>query len=226
MRSKPSRSHSVSQALSAARTKGLAGGIALPLALSFVVLSGSAAEAVVLCPSQPETECSVAGIGTLRLTTPRNPERRRLSIRWARGQELTKEDIGRPDIVTTYAICIYDEIANEPQLVFEANVPAGSDWDEPLRAPGYRYDDFLAESSGILFGRALPGSEDRSKIAFRGLGEQVPETTKSADPKTFLNVDGFVTGQILNDEGYCATLSFGQSDVTHNQKRRFRAAFD
>jgi hypothetical protein len=204
----------------------LSGLIGVPIAFSFILLSPGYAEAV-LCPSQPLVEgCSVAGIGALRMTAPRNPDRRRISFRWGRGEELTNEDIGDPEIITSYVICVYDQIGDVPELVTEAFIPASSDWDQPLRAPGYRYDDFLADRSGIIFGRVKPGNEDRSKISFRGLGENVPLVSTSEDTSKFLNVDGFVTAQVLNDEGYCATLSFGQSDVNVNQKRRFKASFD
>ena len=174
-----------------------------------------------LCPDEPLEGCLSAGKTTVRITNPRNAERRRLTVRFNNAEAARKPLFGDPSEDTGYAVCIYDYASGMPGLAYVAELPASPDWTEPINTPGWRYDDFLGENHGFIFGRLVPSrTSGRSKVSLRAREENVPEVVPFSSSR-MMAIDQQLDAQVVNTLGTCWSGTVFGSEV--NRKRSFKA---
>jgi hypothetical protein len=194
--------------------------VALTTTLILSLPLGASAQ-VDLCSDTPAQNCLVAGMTRVRLSNPRNPERRHLQVQLTATAASPRGLFGDPTTDTDYAVCLYDHVGQAPVLAFVAEIPASSDWLKPLRAPGWRYDDFLAEDHGFVYGRLRPSNQSgRAKIVLRAVGENLPEALPFSRQLMFALQDR-VVAQVVNSEGSCWQGTVLGSEI--NRKRAFKA---
>lgn len=121
-------------------------------------------------------------------------EKDQLTFKWAKGEETDIGDFGDPSSATTYAVCLYDETAGTPSLVFEALVPPGGScggkacWKETRK--GFRYADKQAVRDGIkrLDLKSGPAGTPGILVVGRGSNLVLPTLPLRQDQRVFAQV--------------------------------------
>jgi hypothetical protein len=146
----------------------------------------------------------------------RVPDRRdRLSWKWVKGELTTLGDLGDPTTTSNYELCVYDESAGTPALIFDARVPAGPKWYAFTR--GFRYKDSKALTSGMQSLILKHGEAGRASIVVKGKADFLPM------PALPLQQDPTVTVQLSN-ESTCWEATYGTSLT--NTVEEFKAKAD
>jgi hypothetical protein len=140
-----------------------------------------------------------------------------------RGQSTNAADFGAPTLTDDYALCMYDESAVAPALVFRAAVPAGGvcRGRQCWKAIGsqsaihaYRYDDPAALQNGITRMQLEPGTDGRATVVVRGKGTSLPLPSMPLDLP--LRV------QLQAENGACWEARYGTDGLSRNDAHQFR----
>ncbi len=183
--------------------------------VSFAVVPG-------VCGAVPAVGCkqqTVAGRGSLALTAPASPAKRRLAWSWVNGAATALGDFGTPTTTTSYRLCAYDETAGVPRLAFSTGIAAGGTCDgKPCwkaSATGFRYKDPTASAGGVRQLALKAGAAGRSKIQVRGQGAglALPTLPFAQDPT--------VTVQLRSSAGACWESTYG-APARRNQPDQFK----
>jgi hypothetical protein len=84
------------------------------------------------------------------------------------------EDFGNPMTTTNYVMCIYDETANVPSLVLQAEAVAGGNWTR-LPGSGFRYRSRArsSDTGSLSILRLRAGSAGRARITAISRGDRL-----------------------------------------------------
>ena len=91
----------------------------------------------------PSPACSLPGKGIVVLRDNANDDKNKLTWKWLKG-DTPFADFGDPIGTHTYALCIYDKVADTPTLVSEIVVPPSINWGVRGADKGYKYKDSTA----------------------------------------------------------------------------------
>ncbi len=161
------------------------------------------------CPALPRENCLVSETPGRSLLLMKNlgSGRRKMVIRWLKGEATDVADFGAPDISTSYAACIYSEDGGSPGLVMSSVVASGGScsgkpcWKQT--GSGYRFRDRAATQGGVKTLNLRSGQAGRAKIIFKALGEALvlPPLPLVQSPRALV--------QIVNDDigGRCWEIS-------------------
>jgi len=160
-----------------------------------------AAPPSIVCDPAPRNDCkgpSQPNQGILLVREHPNPERSRLTWRWARGLATAVEDFGTPTVDTDHAFCVYDSGSN---LIMEQIVGAadtcGNNPCWVQTATGFRYRDPAGAQDGIRAIVLRAGDDDgepRIVVRGRGTGLDMPPGIPIGQP---------VRAQLVNSTDFC-----------------------
>jgi 6-phosphogluconolactonase (cycloisomerase 2 family) len=170
------------------------------------------------CPAVPLGGCRVPGLvasSKVKLVhTPPKPG----SLKWvwkAAGEPTEAFHFGDPLDDTNYSVCGYDE-SGAPTLIFEAGIPAGSDWSE--NSIGFRLRDSEAAPDGIatLVLRAPIAGKGVVKVKGKGELLTVPPLPVAV-PLRF---------QLQGSHGECWEATFSGAGLKRSNDRVFVGTSD
>jgi len=171
------------------------------------------------CPPQPSASCVSSVNPTtsfLSLTDASADKRDDLTWKLHHADLTTLDDFGDPLVGDTYALCIYEESAVAPRLVFSATAPPaqrcrrGPCW-RRMRRNGFLYMNHDDTPCGLQTIRLRAGRSGRADFTVHGRGPRL------ALPRLPLNVP--VRVQLRSTNGHCWQTLF--STVTHDDGVRF-----
>jgi hypothetical protein len=166
------------------------------------------------CPPAPLAGCRTAGKSILLLKDRTPDGKDRLLWKWINGQATGIADFGQPQTITDYGLCVY--AAGGAVLADPVVTADGQRW-KLLSGRGYRYLDQSTAQDGIqkviLKGKA---DADRSKILWKGKGDQLPDFAPGTLP---LDGGDFpVTVQLINTAtAVCFESTFDEVDAKRNR---------
>ncbi len=168
------------------------------------------------CPLLPRDGCltSVQPTRSLLLMKNLGGGRRKMVIKWLKGEATDLADFAEPDVSTSYAACIYSEDGGSPSLVMGSVVaPGGSCNGRPCwkqTRSGYVFRDRSAAQGGVKTVKLRAGDAGRAKLIFKALGDALvlPALPLVQSPRALV--------QIINDEvdGRCWEISLPAPPVT------------
>jgi hypothetical protein len=174
------------------------------------------------CPPTPEPGCRVPTTAGASSVSMKNTvgKKDRLKWKWGDGESTLSADLGDPTTTTSYALCIYDDVAGTVRNVFEADLPAAgvcqgaSCWS--VSGEGLRYRDRVRELGPVSRFSISAGENGRAAfdVKAEGAGLAPPVTPLALNPSTVF--------QLLNtDNGECWEATF--STARDNTFELFKA---
>lgn len=155
----------------------------------------------------------VAGRASLVLRDPTATVHDRLTWKWTRGTTPPAE-LGNPATTSAYDLCVYDESAGVPEVVFEAHLDPSSLWTPFNRGWKFKDRDLTSGLASVVLKSGASGS---ASIVVKGKGSTL------VLPDLPLEQDGKVTVQLRND---LACWEARYSTSTANRSDLFRAKAD
>lgn len=163
----------------------------------------------IACPRTPWTFCKQSTKENRPLLLLKDKDDKdQLIYKWVAGEETTLADLGDPLTTTTYTVCVWDAIADSPELIYEAILPPGGVcdgkpcWKAVKKGFNYKDTDLGVRGMKILILRV--GAEGKAKIIAKGQG---PGLDLPALP---LAQDSTVLAQVKTDHdgGQCYESRF------------------
>lgn len=118
-------------------------------------------------------------------------------------------DLGNPAADTEYAICVYDSVGDQAELVDVVMIPAGSPWAGSGGSGNFGYKDTTRATEGIEKIRLVQtpdGTKGKFLLKARGANMTLPGP---ADAAQYFLSQPSVTVQIENSAGGCWGTRFG-----------------
>lgn len=169
-----------------------------------------------VCSTEPRTNCvaPVRANGAFLAVRSRGRNSDAIVLRWRAGSAALTGDFGDPAEGTTdYAVCVYDQTGNAPQLVYEVGL--AHDASCSTRRPCWtrRTGGGLAErvafkdrapfaNAGVQSLTLRRSNSGRGSIAFTARGENL------LAPVLPLSQDGAVIAQLVSTTGSCWEAAF------------------
>jgi hypothetical protein len=152
------------------------------------------------CPDVPVPDCRPAGKAKLVLKA------KKAKLAWRAKPGAETPIIGNPLEDTDYHLCLYDETAEDTELVLSARLPAGSSWSKS--GLNVSYTSSGGNSNGITALNVATGK--KNKIKAQGKGVDLPTLP--------LNQNEAVIVQLLNDVNECWESRFTAPSKKNNTK--------
>jgi hypothetical protein len=181
---------------------------------------------VFACAEIPEPGCRqpASSSGSAIVMKDRVPDTHDvLRWRWSRGEATMHAEFGDPNTVTSYILCVYDEVNGSPDLVIASGIPAGGTcgtkpcWKTTKR--GFKYADKDASRGGVTAMTLKEGLEGAAQTTLKGRGSDL------SLPPLPLSQDSKVTVQLRNDLGTCWEAVF-TAPAIRNEQIEFRDKSD
>lgn len=171
------------------------------------------------CVSAVATGCHDAGKSVLVIDKGRTDDRS--TLRWkSRLGDAATADLDDPTSGNDYALCLYDDSAVDPELLFRAAIPSGGSW-ESLAGGGFHYRDPSLDPDGVLSvvlsARSAPG---KARIVVNGEGANLSSRPFSL-PSPVLPLP--LTLQLQSEGGSCFESRFTQAVTNSEPRGRFKA---
>ena len=156
---------------------------------------------------------------TLLLKDHVQDNRDELAWRWRRGDVTPAEAFGDPLATEGFAFCVYEHPGLVPQLLMQAEVPAGALCDEEpcwrkIDDSGFIYRDRPGTTDGLTRIELENGVAGRSTVIVRGSG--------AALPMPLLPLQLPLTVQLQATNGECWEARYLDAGVGTNEPNRFR----
>lgn len=143
---------------------------------------------------------------------------------WSGGDAIRTYDLGRPELYSDVALCVFDESTSTPSLVTKRSVDyeySGFSYLDPAISPGWSIDaagsasyrDGKGYSDGIKSIRLVQGSASASSVRIRGKGVGLPAAPFALPLRAQLQIQG----------GACFEGTYGEAGVRRNANGSFRA---
>ncbi len=154
------------------------------------------------CGAAPVAPCRAPlapGKSGLQIKDSASDKADQLKWSWGDGTATSLAEFGLPGLATDYGVCIYDETANTPTLVWSASLPAGGTcgskpcWKSSSK--GFSYGDKLGAHGGVTALKLTAGADGKVKISLAGKGLNL------SPPAIPLSQDSTVTVQVLGNDG-------------------------
>ncbi|HJQ83617.1 MAG TPA: CocE/NonD family hydrolase [Candidatus Binatia bacterium] len=166
------------------------------------------------CAPAPVAGCRSGG-GRLVIRNDADDRRDRLVWKWGRGPAIGTDDLGSPESITDYLLCLYDGAGRR---IGGGGAPHGgvcagaSCWQRTRK--GLRYRDPELTPDGVARLDVRTGAADAARIALRGKGTRldVPALPVGSYP---------ITAQLVNSDGVCWANAFAAA--THDGGGRLSA---
>jgi hypothetical protein len=164
-----------------------------------------------------------------------NDKADKLVWKWVPGQATAIDDFGQPNVDTSYALCIYDQYADEIDLVLTVEVPPalhncnGSErcWKQTNK--GFVYTDAWFANNGVKTVSMKKGIDGHAFVMFHGRGPSLGLSSipPSRSPATNapLTQQQKVIVQFWNSKGVCWASTFSTPAV-RNSSGLFRDRSD
>jgi len=170
------------------------------------------------CPASPSGSCGTSTKGKLLIKDSSDDTKDKLVWKWGNGSGAdTQSAFGDPTASTNNRLCVYDDGV----LKFEANVPAGADW-EAASTTGYKFKGDGTSSGGIQKMKLKSGAAGTAKILAKGKGGLALPAPASGT--AFFNQTTSVTVQLHSSAGNCWGNSFSAAQSS-NEADQFKAKF-
>ena len=154
-------------------------------------------------------------LGTLRIASPTDPNRRKLRWSWVHGAA-TLGDFGNPLDDTDLSFCMYDGTG---ELVSRLDVPGGATCaDGPCwngSEQSFLYRDSSRERAGLGLLRLRGGAAGRAAVTFLAKGAEVPVPS--------LSLVAPIDVQLRASNGGCWGVTFEADSIQRNDETSFRA---
>ena len=172
----------------------------------------------------PEPQCSPpTGLGwsTLELKDAADDKADKLKWTWKSNDGTSLADFGTPTGSTTYDLCVYDQSAGSPSLVFRASPAAGMCGAVPCWKSGLKshvYKDRAGSSDGLTGIKLQSPAFPKARITITGKGAKLPNfgLPMAADPAVLV--------QLRSSNGGCWGASFGSARI--NAADHYKAKSD
>lgn len=151
--------------------------------------------------SSPRPSCKNPGSTTLAIKDRSGGDADKLTWKWTKGDTALAE-LGNPTSTTSYGLCVFDEVGGVPTPVFNAEIPAGANW-EATSTRGFKYKDKLGVNDGISQLVVREGAIDRAKVSLTAKGANL-----AFGGTLPLAQDTQVLVQLHNSDGTCWQSEF------------------
>ena len=169
------------------------------------------ADAVIICPAIPDTDCRTAQKSFLVLKDSADNTKDKLVWKWLKGAETSVQDLGDPTRTTSYTLCLYAGTASATVAL-----PAGSKW-QTAGSKGFKYKDKSGTPNGAQKALLKSGAAGKAKALVKGKGTNLPDTLAPMLPLP-------VTVQLVNDtNSTCFEAVYDSGDVIKNDAKQFKA---
>jgi len=172
------------------------------------------------CASAPVDGCAEAGRVDFQLIDNVDSAKDKLRWRWRAGEATPLADLGDPEKVTGYRLCVYDRNGADAALAMELDVPSSPSWSN-AGSRGYRYRDGSGEVAGVVDLRVDAGSSGRAQAGIKARGANMPDHSPAGMHRRFDALPS-LTVQMVNDAGKCWTSDF--STPRRNTRTKFKAS--
>ncbi len=129
----------------------------------------------IACPSVPQGPCRESVLENRALLLMKDKDDKdSLIFKVVKGEQTDLVDLGDPLTSTTYTVCVWDSIADTPQLVYQAIIPPGGTcgnkdcWKTAKN--GFNYKDTALSVSGMKILTLRSGPEGKVKLIAKGQG--------------------------------------------------------
>lgn len=175
-------------------------------------------DAALGCVAAPREDCRTAGKSVLQLSDAADASGDAITWRWLKGAATTLTDLGDPTDTNDAALCLFDESAAAPTLLFRATAPLGTAWRPTSR--GYVYRDPARGGDGLGGITMVGGSAGQSKILVRGKGGSLSGRAWGLPPPP---LDPPLRVQLQLDGAACFESAFDAASVRRNRPGAFKA---
>lgn len=159
----------------------------------------------------PSLACNLPEKGNVTVGDNGNDDKNKLTWKWLKG-DTPFADFGDPIGTHTYALCIYDTVADTPTLVSEIVVPPSTNWSVRGADKGYKYKDSAALAAGVKSMVMTAGVGTKAKVIVKAKGADLP--LPGPVGATYFAQDSSVILQLVGGQGKCWSTGF----VTSAQK--------
>ena len=142
--------------------------------------------------------------------------------KWRKGDGFDQSSLGRPDVDTAYALCIYDHLTAVPELAGSFTIGPDSSWlnKDPK---GYVYNDKDAIQDGVAKVRLKTGVDGKTQAQLHAKGFNVPMPVPVSPSGPYFHAEPNVTVQLLSEAGACWTSEFTRAAARKNDGEQFKA---
>lgn len=170
----------------------------------------------VSCPATPAAGCRGAEKGILKIKDDTDPGKDLVLWKWVKGAATTQVELGADPVSggTSYAVCVYDEIAGVAGLSTQMRVDrSGGECagrpcfraigGVPPGGKGWRYIDRDLSSDGVARMILKGGVGGKAKIVFQARGAALPLAAPFSSEKLLAQDDRVIIQLISSDGGAC-----------------------
>jgi cysteine-rich repeat protein len=169
--------------------------------------------------SGPAPDCRSSSKGSVLLVDKLKPASDKLNWKWLKG-ESAFEDFGDPMNTDTLALCVYDMLADVPDLVAGLVLaPSAANWSVLGANKGLKYKDPNAQQSGVKQVVMKAGPAGKAKITVKAKGPATP-LPGAVIPEYFAQ-DSAVVLQLVGSHGECWGTEF-VGPALKNEFERFK----
>ncbi len=173
------------------------------------------------CLNGPATTCFGAAKTSFQITDKADDSKDKLKWKWNKGDETLQSDLGDPLAVTTYRLCVFDEVGGVPAFVAGVTVPPNGAWQDKT-PKGFQYKDKARTFDGVDKIKLKPGVVGKSKAQLSAKGVNLGGVLPGPAGAAYFQQDTRVIVQLRNEpESTCWTSEF--STFKRNDGERFKA---
>jgi hypothetical protein len=176
-----------------------------------------------VCASEPLAGCLTAGKTHLQVKNSDDDIKDQIKWKWSKGDALTQNLLGDPTQTDGYALCIYDEVLDVPELVAQAGVaPSAVLWRDK-DPKGIQYKDKTGSSAGVTKVLVKTGAATKSKAQVIAKGANIDMPAPLSGDQYF-NLGSVLTAQLVGPSGLCFDAVFTTPDAKKNDGVQFKAS--
>lgn len=172
----------------------------------------------------PAVGCRLSGKVSLVIGDKDNDSQDKLNWKWLKGDETLFSDFGDPFNNDTYAVCVYDTIADVPSLAMELVVPPSViNWSVRGGNKGFKYKDSAAIEDGARSITMAAGDTNKAKVIFKAKGVATPLPGPVGVP--YFDQDSSLIVQLLNNTSGICWSSDLATPALKNDPENFKDKF-
>ncbi len=157
----------------------------------------------------PRNNCAMAAKEMLQVSDKAGGAKDKLKWKWQKGPRVVFAELGRPDVSTAMALCMYDDAEGEAGLAARIDIPTGSGW-RAVGAKGFKFKDRGAGGDGVYKVMIKTGPSGKTKAMLAAKGENLPLPGPVSATRYF-EMDPKVRAQLINDNGMCWSVELGSA---------------
>ena len=175
------------------------------------------------CDAAPPTECLFGAKASFQIKDKAGDTKDQLKWNLKKAEAFDQADLGDPLSSTDYALCVYDETASAPSLVFRAGIPGPNGTWIDKSPKGLQLKDKSGFPAGITKVTLKTGADGKTKAQIKANGANLTLPGPQGPPPAYFAQDPNVTVVLINSEGTCWTSEFDASGTKKNNVEQFKA---